>query len=663
MKRRILLYVFTFVTAALCQKAICQDLNIDSCLRVLKTLDEDTNKVILLNKIAWHIAYSNLQTGMDYSNQSIELAEKLKFETIYSRLYNTRGAIFADKAEVAQALNDYISGLKYAKKYNQNNALAALYNSLGNMYGASGESRKALSYYLLSVDAIEKSKSGKLPIPVYSNLVGIYNTLNMFDSAMYYVNLCIDYNTKSGNKAVLATNYISLSEIYTAQKLAHQALGAAEKAALLARDLGDDYTISHALVQLGNAHLINGNYKDAFKYTEEAIVHSKKTGDLPALEQATLYLSQIYEATGDFKNSLKFFKEYKVYQDSALNKESIQQVKNAEAKYESEKKQKEIELLHERQKVSEAEGAKKKMYLYAAIAGILALAVILIVLYRNNRLKQKTNRELEQFNVEVNKQKNIVEEKNKEITDSINYARRIQQNILTNDNYFKRHTSDFFILFKPKDIVSGDFYWALNHKGKLMVMTADCTGHGVPGAMMSMMGINFLNEIVNEKHIDAPESILNQLRSDIIKMLNPEGSTEETKDGMDCCLCSFDFDAGKLRYSNANNKFYLIRSGRLLISETNKMPVGAGHSVHQLFQGFEMELQKGDLVVTLTDGYADQFGGPKGKKFKYKQLEQLLENYAHLPLFELKEVLDITFENWKGNNEQIDDVCLIGIKV
>jgi serine phosphatase RsbU (regulator of sigma subunit) len=352
-----------------------------------------------------------------------------------------------------------------------------------------------------------------------------------------------------------------------------------------------------------------------------------------------------------------------LYKDSMLNNENIKQLRNAEAKYENEKKQKEIELLSEKQKLNEAEVEKKKIFLYAAIASILALAVILIILYRNNRLKQKTNCKLALFNIEVNKQKELVEEKNKEITDSINYAQRIQQNILTSDSYFKKHTTDFFILFKPKDIVSGDFYWALNHERKFVVMTADCTGHGVPGAMMSMMGINFLNEIVNEKQISSPAEILNQLRRDIIKALNSEDSVFEAKDGMDCCLCSFDFENLKLYYSNANNKFYIIRDSKLILSETNKMPVGAGHNISQGFEGYCFDLQKNDIVITLTDGYADQFGGPKGKKFKYKQLEDLLISFNYLPMNELKIKLNEAVETWRGSLEQVDDICIIGIQV
>jgi len=640
-----------------------QNINMDSCLQVLKTAKQDTNKVILLDKIAWNIAYTNLKKGIDYSIQSYELAKKLHYEEKYSRICNTMGAIYADMAQVPKALDLYHEGLKYAKKYNQLGMYAAIYNSLGNLYGTTGELKKALSYYLLGAEYLQKTYPNKLPIAAYSNVAGIYTSLNKPDSAMYYVNLCLDYNLKHDNISGLANNYISLSEIYFAANNKEKCLDAARNAVYFANKMSDDYTLSHACIQLGNALDFNGMYEEAFKVIGKAIEYTKKTGDIPALELATEYLSNIYEKTGDYKNSLKYFKEYKIYRDSTLNNESIQQVKNAEAKYENEKKQKEIELLGEKQKLNDAENQKKKVYLAASSIGIIALGFVLVILYRNNRLKQKTNQNLEAFNKEVNHQKELIEEKNKEITDSINYAKRIQQSILTGDNYFKRHTTDYFILFKPKDIVSGDFYWALNYEERFMVMTADCTGHGVPGAMMSMMGINFLNEIVNEKKISSPAAVLNQLRKEIIEALNPEDSILETKDGMDCCLCSFDLSNRILTYSNANNNFYIIRNNELITSKTNKMPVGVGHNTAQLFDEHTFELEKGDVVITLTDGYADQFGGPKGKKFKYKQIEELLLSGAHLPLEQIKQKLNNSIELWKGDLEQVDDICIIGIKI
>jgi serine phosphatase RsbU (regulator of sigma subunit) len=656
-------YLAALIGIVLYGRSFSQNLNIDSCLQVLKVSKEDTNKVILLNKIAWNIAYSNLKEGLDYSKQSYDLAKKLSYERMYPTICNTYGLIYADMAEVALALDKYIEGLKYAKKNNQPGSSAALYNSLGNLYGTTGETRKAMANYRMSMEDFVKAHPDKFPAPTCSNLVGVYTTLQKYDSAMYYANLCIDYNIKENNRNGLMANYISLSEIYSAQKNGEKSLEAATRALVIAKEMKDDYTLSHVYVQLGNAYSLNENYKEALDALGQAIFYAKQTGDMPALELATLYLSQIYEKTGNYKNSLKYFKEYKVYQDSTLNNESIQQVKNAEAKYENEKKQKEIELLGEKQKLNDAENQKKKIYLSVALLGIIVLGFVLVILYRNNRLKQKTNQDLEAFNREINTQKELVELKNKEITDSINYAKRIQQSILTSENYFKKHTRDFFILFKPKDIVSGDFYWALDHNNKFIVMTADCTGHGVPGAMMSMMGINFLNEIVNEKGISEPAAILNTLRSDIIRALNPEDSVIETKDGMDACLCSFDLKNQRLTYATANNSFYIIRDKELIVSRSNKMPVGAGHNASVLFEEFSIDLKKDDLVISLTDGYADQFGGQKGKKFKYKQLEEVLLANAQLPLKDLKTKLDDAIEEWRGSLEQVDDICVIGIRV
>lgn len=640
-----------------------QLLNLDSCLNVLKTAKEDTNKAILLDEIAWEISYTNLQKGIDYSNQAYELAKKLNFERLYPKICNTQAAIYTDMAEIAKALDFCLEGLTYAKKNNQLKSQVSLFNSLGNIYVKRKDSRKALSYYLLSDQTLKTYAPNKMSVAALGNIVGIYLGFGKLDSAMYYANLCLDYNLKNKNIDRLSNNYISLSEIYYELKKPEKCFQMAQKAVQSSLDINDEYTLAHSYIQLSDAFFLMKDYKKSLEALDKAKVCASKTGDIPALENIAEYYSIIYEETGDYKNSLKYFKEYKMFKDSALNVESIQQEKNAEAKYENEKKQKEIELLAEKQKVNEEQNQKKKIYLIAAFIGIAILVFVSVILYRNNILKQKTNKDLEAFNKEINHQKELVEVKNKEIVDSINYAKRIQQSILTSDSYFKKYTTDFFILFKPKDIVSGDFYWALNHDNKFIVMTADCTGHGVPGAMMSMMGMNFLNEIVNERKISNPAEILNQLRADIIKTLNPEGSLVETKDGMDCCLCSFDFNNMKLNYSNANNSFYLIRNNELIVSKSNKMPVGAGHSANVPFSEYEMDIQKGDLIITFTDGYADQFGGNKGKKFKYKQLEELLYSSAQLPLSTIKEKLNETIELWKGDLEQVDDICVIGIKV
>lgn len=230
-------------------------------------------------------------------------------------------------------------------------------------------------------------------------------------------------------------------------------------------------------------------------------------------------------------------------------------------------------------------------------------------------------------------------------------------------------TKQFFILYKPKDIVSGDFYYALAHKHQgskkeiFYMSAADCTGHGVPGALMSMMAVSKLNESIIEKNLVRPNDILDSVRKGIIASLNPEGSEEESKDGMDCVLCAFDFDDMKLEFAAANNPLWFVRDGKMLEFQPDKMPVGKSPKEEQPFSVQTMELKKGDIIYMFTDGYADQFGGEKGKKFKYKQLQELLLANHSKSMEQQKQILETTLEKWRGNLEQVDDILLIGVKI
>ncbi len=230
-------------------------------------------------------------------------------------------------------------------------------------------------------------------------------------------------------------------------------------------------------------------------------------------------------------------------------------------------------------------------------------------------------------------------------------------------------TKPFFIVYKPKDIVSGDFYYALSHKHlgskkEIFYMSAaDCTGHGVPGALMSMMAVSKLNESIIEKNLIAPNDILDNVRKGIIASLNPEGSEEESKDGMDCVLCAFDFEEMKLDFAAANNPLWLIRDGAVIEFKPDKMPVGKSPKENEPYTLQTIPLQKGDTIYIFTDGYADQFGGEKGKKFKYKQLQDLLLKNCSKSMEEQKQLLSTTIEKWMGNLEQVDDILVIGIKI
>ena len=266
------------------------------------------------------------------------------------------------------------------------------------------------------------------------------------------------------------------------------------------------------------------------------------------------------------------------------------------------------------------------------------------------------------YSDQIEDQKKALEEKNKEITDSITYAKKIQSALIPSEDEFNSHFKESFVLFKPKDIVSGDFYWITKKDNKLFFVTGDCTGHGVPGAFMTMLCISYMDEIINEKSITEPCDILNALRDRLIQTLKQTGTAGENKDGMDAVLCRLDLSTNTLCYAAANNSLYILRNSELIEHKGNKQPCGFHHEINS-FEQKEIKLQSGDSVFAFTDGFPDQFGGPKGKKFKYKQLEQLVISNKNSTFKEQKMILENSFDNWRGDLEQIDDVCIVGIKI
>lgn len=300
---------------------------------------------------------------------------------------------------------------------------------------------------------------------------------------------------------------------------------------------------------------------------------------------------------------------------------------------------------------------------------VVLFICLLYFLYRSRtaalraRQKQLENT-VEERTEELKREKEIVEEKHKEITDSINYAERIQRSFLATKELLKDNLKDYFVFFQPKDVVSGDFYWASKlSNDNFVFVTADSTGHGVPGAIMSILNISCLEKSVDDEKIVEPSEILNHTRLNIIKRLKKDGSYDGGKDGMDCSVICFDFKNTKLTFAAANNPIWIVRKNELLEFKADKMPVGKHDKDFVPFTQQEVHLQKGDVVYALTDGMPDQFGGPRGKKFMHKQLKELLVSISNEPMELQKQRLSEALNNWKGSLEQIDDVCIVGIRI
>jgi serine phosphatase RsbU (regulator of sigma subunit) len=288
------------------------------------------------------------------------------------------------------------------------------------------------------------------------------------------------------------------------------------------------------------------------------------------------------------------------------------------------------------------------------------LLVFAIFMYNRFKVTSRQKNIIEQQKIQTEKQKSIIEEHQKETIDSINYAKRIQYALLANDDLLKQNLRQHFVLFKPKDIVSGDFYWATKHEEKFYLAVCDSTGHGVPGAFMSLLNMGFLSEAIKEKNITKPNEILDYVRKRLIESIGNDGQ----QDGMDAILiCIEAHESDKIiTYAAANNKPVVVSDNSVIEHIADKMPVGKGEKSDS-FTLFQLNAKTGDMLYLYTDGFADQFGGPKGKKFKYKQLNELLLNVRNNSTNEQKLELISVFENWKGELEQVDDVLLVGIRI
>ena len=293
---------------------------------------------------------------------------------------------------------------------------------------------------------------------------------------------------------------------------------------------------------------------------------------------------------------------------------------------------------------------------------MLVVAVLLVfslagLFYNRSKLKQKANVLLEHRNTEITQQK-------KEITDSINYAKRIQESILPPTEHWQKLLPESFIFYRPKDIVSGDFYWIEQKNNSVCFAAVDCTGHGVPGELMSVVGFNLLTQAVNEMNLTKPSEILKHLDAGVTKTLRQSNDGKGVKDGMDLSLCSLNKETNELQYAGAFNSLYYISNGVFSEIKADKFPIGVNlDGIVDNYTNHTVQLQKGDAVYLFSDGFADQFGGSKGKKYKYNQLKQLLVSIQTLSIDEQKNNIERSFEEWKGSLEQIDDVLLIGVRV
>ena len=606
----------------------------DSALAVTKASDEKLRCNILMLKGRAHYDNGDYKTAMDNYIESQRLFEKNKLQTAeYGHLLHFIGSVFKRQNFRDKALNYYEKELALAREIKSKTLEAEALYLAAAMYGELGNLDKELDYELKSLKLYrEEGRESSV--------------------ALILVNLSNNYAAR-GNLKTAINNCEEALDIYSR-------IGETDKESFVYRCLGDYYSRM-------------GQHQKAISYLKKSmeIASNVETKQLLYRTEITESMAFAYSNMGDYRSAFNTLLQHRKLNDSLNNQSNAEYLSNLEKHYQTEKKEKEIALLNADKTLQKVELDKsnaiveqQKTQRNALIVGcmlVVVIAGISIVAFIN---KRKTSKLLSKQVDEINHQNGIIKERNKDITDSIQYAKRLQEAVFPEANKLNEYFAESFVLFRPKDIVSGDFYWFEEVEDKTIIIVGDCTGHGVPGAFMSILGHNLLNQIILEDKITSPGKILNILDKRVTNALNKRDSKEETNDGMDMVICVVDKLNNKLTYAGANRPLVIRRRGELIELKPDKHAIGGiQDSSCKLFSQQEIAIQTEDVLYMFSDGYYDQFGGPRGKKFKYKQLASSILSMAAVSLDEQKNILSDTLESWRGNLEQVDDVCVIGVKI
>ena len=566
------------------------------------------------------------------------------------------------------------------------------------------DTHNLINDYLSQVEKHEK-ENNKIEAANYLNKVAyLYLQNGLGIKSIDYFKRSLSLNQELGNKNAVTTIYSNLGFIYSEYGDYHSAHNYFNKSLRLSREQNKKWDIASGIINISQILFELKDYNKSNEGLEEALNLGKEISNFQIIKNCYELLYKNYEKLGDSKKSLEYFDLYVSLQKHLQKKEleSMEtRTKEAEAKVitrelqlintkdtlnevvninremqlknqllNKEKALKDLALKEEmaRRNVLEARVRARKIVLFSVVLALLLVTFILVLIYIQFNQKKKANKLLHDQNIEIENQRDIANIQKQKITDSIQYAQRIQNAILPPKELLNSVLHDYFVLYRPKDIVSGDFYWITQKDNILILTAADCTGHGVPGGFMSMLGVAFLNEIVNKivinKHISSlqADSILNELRAYIIRSLHQTGSRDEPRDGMDMALCIIDFEENKLQFAGARNPLFIIRNGELIHHKADRMSVSYSHKMNQPFTKDNIKLEVNDTLYIFTDGYCDQFGGDKDLKFGSNKLKEIFLSISQKPMSEQREILIAEHEEWKGERNQLDDILVIGLK-
>lgn len=641
---------------------------------IQKIDDKDKqNQLMVLMSIGDAYRKSNVHGSYSFAitfyQKAFSIAKEIKQKLSEGLCLLRIGDIYMYQGLYSESLDNLLQALAIFQEISDTSRSEQTILSISNVYGGIGDYVKALEFQLKVLNNVNKDKTHGDIAYFYFNIANSYLSLKTYDKALDYLWKSENLFESIGRDDFVTRCYEGIGDVYYLQNDYLQALKYYLKSNEKVRET---YTwdISNINGKIASVYIKLGQYNKALPYCKKEFKYAMEINSKDMIQFGAENLSNIYIGFKDYRSALKYYKISIAYKDSLNLEESRQKIMKLEMKNEFTSELHEQELI-QKQKEAEinAKMEQQKLIRNFAIGGIILLLFGLYFAIRSFNIKRKSNdllamqkQEIEEKNMTLHKQNEHIEYIHLQVTQSINYAKRIQSSIFPDDSLLYKYFSDHFIMLHPKDNVSGDFYWWAKISDSLVVAVADCTGHGVPGAFMSMLGISFLREIVTKEYTTKPDVILNKLREEIINTLKQEGKVREQKDGMDIALISINLNDNVLQFAGSNNPLYIIRNGNLIEIIADKMPISIYDKMDK-FTNNEFQLIKGDNLYLFSDGFADQFGGESHKKFKYNPFQDLLVLHATKPMNEQKENLHSTFLNWKNSTEQTDDVLVIGLKI
>jgi len=577
-------------------------------------------------------------SAIEDCRKSLILFESIKLTIGKTKLLNSLGNIYLDLQQYNRC-EEYFNRALYMAKFEQDSAIIAeTYNNLGNIYLATGEHDKAIQYFRKALEINSRKVNNRgIGYSFYNLGISIYRS-GLYDSALICLQKSLEYSRK-------------YSEL--------------ELQAKVSSDIGRLYA------DIGKNNL-------AIEHLKEGLIVAEKIDADPILENCYYNLAKYYEDINDQQNALVYFKLYMLHKDEIYKNQLALKIAEAEALYNLEKKDKQIQLLRSENRVKDLEASERNLMNIWLITGLIFVFTTMVIVYRQYKMQNRANQILHKQKEAIQKQKEeistqrndiekinqILTEKNNQITDSIQYAKRIQLSLLPDDQLLKRYFNNSFILFLPKDIVSGDFYWLMNSGNTLCIAVVDCTGHGVPGAFMTLLANSLLNQISLEEEIcNSPGRLLCLLDQRVKSSLNQHGTSFSTFEGMDMGICIINLDNLQVNYAGAKIPLYFKKKGVLRQIKADRISIGGNEIKDKNFTDKSINLEKGDFIYLATDGFQDQFGGQDGKKYMKVHFRELVERISVQSPDRQKVLLNDTFNEWKGFHQQTDDVLIMGIEM